>query len=99
MVETAETRKLQATRRALGNGNFLSKLVQKPEERRKEGSTTGSTDSELYGNMFIFSFAGHETTANSLTHAIYLFAAFHSGRSGPERRFSTPFPVSKALKP
>lgn len=33
-------------------------------------------DSEIYGNLFMFSFAGHETMAMTLAYAVYLFAAF-----------------------
>ncbi len=35
----------------------------------------GLTEDEIYGNMFVFSFAGHDTTAHTFTFAIYLLAA------------------------
>jgi cytochrome P450 len=43
------------------------------ETSRRAG---GLTDSEIYGNIFMFHLAGHESTANTLAYSIYLFAAF-----------------------
>ncbi|KAK2610232.1 hypothetical protein N8I77_003682 [Diaporthe amygdali] len=75
----------------IANGNtrtddstFLSALVLKSEEVRRDeeskktgGNTTASlSNAELYGNLFTYNLAGHETTANSLSFAIYLLAAF-----------------------
>lgn len=36
---------------------------------------TGLTDSEILGNLFLYNFAGHETTGNILTYSILLLAA------------------------
>lgn len=33
-------------------------------------------DDEIYGNIFMYSFAGHESTGHAISYAIYLFAAF-----------------------
>lgn len=76
----------------IANGNlrtddstFLSALVLKSEEvRREEESGKGGgmgikaslSNDELYGNLFTYNLAGHETTANSLSFSIYLLAAF-----------------------
>ncbi|KAK0728731.1 cytochrome P450 [Lasiosphaeria miniovina] len=35
----------------------------------------GLTEAEIYGNMFVFNFAGHDTTAHTFTFAIYFLAA------------------------
>ncbi|KAI9752696.1 MAG: hypothetical protein M4579_005534 [Chaenotheca gracillima] len=35
----------------------------------------GLTDEEIKGNVFIFGFAGHDTTANTLSYCIFLLAA------------------------
>ncbi|XXG95845.1 hypothetical protein Hte_002116 [Hypoxylon texense] len=41
-----------------------------------EAETSGSlTESEIYGNMFAFNFAGHDTTAHTFTFALYFLAA------------------------
>lgn len=68
------------------DSTFLSALVLKSEEvRREEESGKGGeggaskaslSNEELYGNLFTYNLAGHETTANSLSFAIYLLAAF-----------------------
>lgn len=55
--------------------NLLNAMVEKNAEEAK-GSTSGLSDKEIYGNLFMFSFAGHETTANTISYAIYLLAAF-----------------------
>ena len=33
------------------------------------------TESEIYGNMFVFNFAGHDTTAHTLAFAVVLLAS------------------------
>ncbi|KAG6362779.1 hypothetical protein INS49_007873 [Diaporthe citri] len=38
-------------------------------------SGAGLTESEIYGNMFMLNFAGHDTTAHTLTFAIHFLAA------------------------
>ncbi|RAK74326.1 cytochrome P450 [Aspergillus fijiensis CBS 313.89] len=60
-----------------GHGDLLSTLL------RCEGwagSGNGSRDylspDEIRGNVFLFLFAGHETTANTLLYAVYLLAIF-----------------------
>ncbi|KAG6357695.1 hypothetical protein INS49_013574 [Diaporthe citri] len=69
------------------DSTFLSALVLKSEEvRREEESGKGAgggggvkaslSNDELYGNLFTYNLAGHETTANTLSFAIYLLAAF-----------------------
>ena len=43
-----------------------------------EGFSTnkGLTGDEIYGNIFMYSFAGHESTGHAISYAFYLFAAF-----------------------
>lgn len=57
--------------------NLLSTLVQKSEEVKHEennkgqgGKKNGLDDDEITGNLFIFSFAGHETTAKTLSYTL-----------------------------
>ncbi|KAL0260621.1 hypothetical protein SLS55_004311 [Diplodia seriata] len=66
------------------HANLLSVLVQKNEEARQSKGppstggklSQGLSDDELYGNVFIYSFAGHETTAHAVCYAMYLLAAY-----------------------
>lgn len=59
---------------------LLSSLIAKAQEGGSPGTKAEAantlSDSEIYGNLFMFSFAGHETVAMTLSYAIYLFAAF-----------------------
>ena len=70
-------------REALANGkppedNLISILVRANEEEKAEtkGKALALTDKELYGNLFIFNMAGHETTASSLSYAVPLLAIY-----------------------
>ncbi|KAK7981340.1 hypothetical protein PG988_003578 [Apiospora saccharicola] len=47
---------------------LMSTLVRASAE--EEDQSTRLTERELYGNMFIFNFAGHDTTTNSLVFAL-----------------------------
>lgn len=56
------------------DNNLMTLLVRASQEAAKERSE-GLTESEIYGNMFTFNFAGHDTTAHSSTFALYFLAA------------------------
>ncbi|KAJ3325460.1 hypothetical protein HDV06_004319 [Boothiomyces sp. JEL0866] len=51
-----------------GDGNLLNALAQSVET--EEGTEKGFTEQEIYGNLFVFLFAGHETTAGTLNFAM-----------------------------
>ncbi|KAF5633650.1 cholesterol 7-alpha-monooxygenase [Fusarium tjaetaba] len=56
--------------------NLMSILVRASENQNKEGKgTCHLTDSEIYGNLFSYNLAGHETTSNTLAYATILLAA------------------------
>lgn len=56
--------------------NFLSSLLQLSDEEKRRGQSEFSlTDEEITGNLFIFSSAGFETTANTMGYAVTLLAA------------------------
>jgi cytochrome P450 len=80
MIEMVDLAKARVSEAESVHPNLLNTLVQKSEELLVEsGGITASnslSDDEIYGNLFIFSFAGHETTANTLAYSIYLLAAF-----------------------
>ncbi|KKY33944.1 putative cytochrome p450 monooxygenase [Diaporthe ampelina] len=56
------------------DNNLMTLLVRASQEAADERSE-GLTESEIYGNMFTFNFAGHDTTAHSTTFALYFLAA------------------------
>lgn len=53
--------------------NLMNSLVRASQDESRTGA--GLTESEIYGNMFVFNFAGHDTTAHTFTFAIYFLAA------------------------
>lgn len=54
--------------------NVLSQLVQLSDEGRKGSSGPSLSESEIQGNLFLFTAAGFDTTANTMTYAIALLA-------------------------
>ncbi|KAK9799861.1 putative Cytochrome P450 [Seiridium cardinale] len=56
------------------DNNLMALLVRASQEAANEQSG-GLTESEIYGNMFTFNFAGHDTTAHSSTFALHFLAA------------------------
>lgn len=68
----------------LSDDTFVNTLVSKSEEFRKqdkppvEGASAsgGLTDDEILGNLFVYNFAGHETTAGTLCFAFHLLAIY-----------------------
>lgn len=59
--------------------NLMSSLVRASDqagEARKDGQRVqGLKDNEIFGNIFMFNLAGHETTANTIAAALVLLAA------------------------
>jgi len=56
--------------------NLMSILVRASENENKQGkSARHLTDTEIYGNLFSYNLAGHETTSNTLAYATILLAA------------------------
>ncbi|TVY90659.1 Cytochrome P450 [Lachnellula willkommii] len=55
--------------------NLMSAMVRASDLEGTQGDEKRTlTEEELYGNMFIFTFAGHDTTANALMYATALLA-------------------------
>lgn len=59
--------------------NLITSLVRASQtsvdrEENTKGHQDGLTEEEVYGNIFVFNFAGHDATANSLAIAICLLA-------------------------
>ncbi|KAI0423638.1 cytochrome P450 [Xylaria sp. FL1042] len=55
--------------------NLMTLLIHASQEDQNNASG-GLTESEIYGNIFAFNFAGHDTTANTFTFAVYFLAAY-----------------------
>lgn len=89
MIEMLEKEKNLISERSPGTGNLMSNLVRQSESAKKavdekqpieyEKATAhdkrGLTDNEILGNIFLYIFAGHETTGNVLTFSVLLLAA------------------------
>ena len=66
--------------RGSDSSNLLSALIEASDEAQRDesrrSSKQGLSDNEIYGNIFIYNLAGHETTANTVAAAIVLLAAY-----------------------
>ncbi|PLB54882.1 cytochrome P450 [Aspergillus steynii IBT 23096] len=62
-----------------GSGGIMTSFVRamdlKQHEDAKGGSVKGLSLDEIFGNIFVINFAGHDTTANTLAFATLLLAA------------------------
>ncbi|KAH6670774.1 cytochrome P450 monooxygenase-like protein [Halenospora varia] len=81
LVDMVDAAKARAVLGEPAHPDLLNTLVQKSQEadqdlKSEAQGKNGLSDEEIYGNLFMFSFAGHETTANALAYSVYLFAAF-----------------------
>ncbi len=61
-------------------GNLIGSLIRASEEAQRskdsgDSTVVGLTDEEIFGNIFAFNLAGHETTANTLATSLVLLAA------------------------
>ena len=79
------------------------------EPRSMEPAFRGLSELEVYGNMFVYNFAGHDTTAITLSWTIYLIAAhpevqdwigdeinaYDKDGNAPARGYSETFPKMK----
>ena len=80
MVEMVEEEKRLIAEGKPGGGNIINSLIRASEEMSKSASTDesdfkGLTEDEIYGNIFVYNFAGHDTMAITLNWALYLLVA------------------------
>ena len=54
---------------------FITSLVRTSQDETVQSSGGGLTEQEIYGNMFMLNFAGHDTTAHTFAFALYFLAA------------------------
>jgi cytochrome P450 len=84
MTETVEEEKEAIAQGKDGGANITNALIRASQEMSKaegKGSKvftglTEQSEQEIYGNIFVYNFAGHDTTALTLCCAIHLLAAF-----------------------
>ncbi|KAL2038881.1 hypothetical protein N7G274_008403 [Stereocaulon virgatum] len=62
-----------------GDSNLMTSLIRASAGANEAGESEGNcgalTESEIYGNIFVFNFAGHDTTAHTLAFAVVILAA------------------------
>ena len=87
MTDMVNDEKRQMALQIPGSGNLVTSLIRasekvanNPEAASKgidlpQASRSGLTEQEIYGNIFVYNFAGHDTMAITLNWSIYLLAA------------------------
>ncbi|KAF2651590.1 cytochrome P450 [Lophiostoma macrostomum CBS 122681] len=70
MTEVYEAEKAAISKGTSTSKNLMSALIRASQDHRDGGLS----ESEIYGNMFLFNFAGHDTTSHTLAFAIVLLA-------------------------
>jgi Cytochrome P450 len=84
MTEVYEGEKQLIANGTPGNGNLMTSLVRastgnasttKTGKQMPNFDQDGLTESEIYGNFFVFNFEGHDTTAHTLAFAVVILAA------------------------
>ncbi|KAK4187023.1 putative cytochrome P450 [Podospora australis] len=70
-----EKRKMLTQKGTGAAKTLISSLVSASQAEARTGGGIGLSESEVYGNMFMMNFAGHDTTAHTFTFAIYFLAA------------------------
>ncbi|KAL8917237.1 MAG: hypothetical protein Q9208_008076 [Pyrenodesmia sp. 3 TL-2023] len=80
MDEMLARERSSASTEQSGTPNLMSALVRASDEASQskdlgQDSKRGLTDEEIFGNIFAYNLAGHETTANTVAFALVLLAA------------------------
>jgi cytochrome P450 len=63
-----------ASGRSASDRNLMTQLVRASQNHEKLGLGRSLTESEIYGNMFVFNFAGHDTTTHALNFLLFHLA-------------------------
>ena len=80
MEEMLLSQRAEVKERENESPNLMSALVRASEEARRTQDESGSrhiglSDEEIFGNIFMFNLAGHESTANTISASLVLLAA------------------------
>ena len=87
MEEMLSHERAVSSNNSAGSNNLVGALVRasdNQEQSQGQPSVTGPqslTDNEIFGNIFAFNLAGHETTANTIASSLVLLAANPSCQS------------------
>lgn len=73
LTDTYEEEKVAYDSGRVTESNLMRSFIRASQAEYKHGG--GLTEAEIYGNMFVFNFAGHDTTAHTFTFAIFFLAA------------------------
>lgn len=77
MAETVEEERRLTSKRGGTKDNLMSVLLRAADVSKAGGNARDSlTDEEIYGNLFIWNFAGHDTTAGVLSYAVTLLSIY-----------------------
>jgi hypothetical protein len=74
MSEMVEEERAGVRLKMEGNDNLMSVLLRASDVEKEGKGRSGLSDEEIYGNLFVYNLAGHDTTANTLAYAITLLA-------------------------
>lgn len=76
MEEMVENERGQISKDKARETNLMTVLVQASEDARQSGKPAMAfADDEVFGNIFFYVLAGHESTANTIAYALVLLAA------------------------
>lgn len=98
-----EERRLLSQEKA-GGENIFNSLLRASEGMAKSPTSAGTegpgvrglTESEIYGNIFVYNFAGHDTIAITLNYALYSLWCTRKSRSGSQRKSTLPSQMTTA---
>lgn len=74
-----------------GTGTLMSSFVRESTVDPKSNKTVLTLD-EILGNIYVINFAGHDTTAGSLTYVLFLLAAYPNIQEWIAEEIRTVFP-------
>jgi len=92
-----ERQRISEKSAALESSNIMSHLLQASNEQ--SGESTSLSKDELNGNLFLFTAAGFETTANTLSYAIVLLARYPKWQEWLFEEVDALFPVDISENP
>jgi cytochrome P450 len=75
MVEMVEEERASISKTSSERDNLMSVLLRASESEGEGKGRSALTDEEIFGNLFIYNLAGHDTTANTLAYAVTMLAA------------------------
>lgn len=76
MTDVYEEEKNSVATGKSGGSNLIISLIRASVESADSGTTNDSqAESEIYGNVFVFNFAGHDIIAHTLAFAVVILSA------------------------